>query len=343
MWRVGIVGCGGIAVVHAEAILKMENAMICGFADPIVERAESMRHRFGVSDAGIYESAAKLIAHERPDAIHICTPHYLHVPMAISALEQGIHVFMEKPPAISREQFEALRQAADRAKARLGFCFQNRYNPDTEYLDQMIEQGTFGTLLGAKAFVTWRRDADYYARSPWKGNFREEGGSALINQAIHSLDLILMWLGEPVTASASMTNHHLPGLIETEDTCEAYLSFAHGERALIYASNAWVEDAPVQIELVFSRAMVRMERNELLIEHRPQGDVEHKSFAESKTCGKDYWGNGHIRCIEDFYRSIDEKRPFRNSIDSVKNTFLTMMKLYESAGMPGGHNEYGRS
>ncbi len=331
MQRVGIIGCGNIATVHAEAILRSKRAVICGFADPLTDRGEHFQQTYGNSESHVYESISKLIAHERPDAIHLCTPHALHVPMAISALQQGIHVMMEKPPAVSREQFEALIEAQNTSEAYLGICFQNRYNNTVRKVDELIREGSLGELLGGRAFVTWKRDASYYEQAPWKGTLREEGGSALINQGIHSLDLLLHWLGEPTQVETTMANHHLQGLTETEDTCEAYLTFAGGKRALLYISDAYVEDAPVLIELSFTNSIARIEEDCLTLIDRATGHKRDVTFAEESGSGKRYWGSSHNRCIDDFYRAIETKTPYQNDLSSVRDTFETMMKMYETA------------
>ncbi len=335
MLRVGIIGCGGIAAVHAKALSEMTDAILCGFADPKQERAERLRQKFGGPDSHSYESMGKLIAHEKPDVLHLCTPHALHVPMAITALRQGIHVFMEKPPAVSAEQFEELSRVCEETDARLGICFQNRYNRTTEKALQLIRERDLGKLLGGRAFVTWHRDAAYYTESDWKGSFETEGGSALINQAIHTLDLLLMWLGEPLTVEATMANHHLQGVIRTEDTCEVYMTFPEGRRGLLYASNAWVEDAPVQLELSFEKGLLRLEDDRVTLTERESGTEKTEVMAFRENGAKRYWGEGHLRCISDFYEAILKDRPYQNDLSSVRNTFTTLMRIYEAAGMSG--------
>ncbi len=332
MLRVGIIGCGNIAEVHAKALSKMEEVRICGFADPITERAKRYQKLYGNSESHTYESLGKLIAHEKPDVIHLCTPHALHVPMAITALGQGIHVFMEKPPAVTTEQFEELCRAEHESQARLGICFQNRYNLTTGKANELIRDKNPGKLLGGRAFVTWRRDASYYEGDTWKGSMEQEGGSALINQAIHSLDLLLTWLGEPASVEATISNHHLQDVIDTEDTCEAYLTFPDGARACLYASNAWVEDAPVLLELVFENGRIRIEDDTVTYTDKATGQKETFSFAFKEDGTKRYWGEGHARCIADFYEKVQNGRPYRNDLSSVKNTFRTVMNIYEAAG-----------
>ena len=207
--RSAIVGCGGIAQVHARALSEMPEAELIAFADVIPERAETMAGKYG---GRAYSSLDELLDHEKIDVLHICTPHYLHTPMAQAAAERGINVFTEKPPVIDRQQWTEFKQLGD--KVRVGICFQNRYNGSTRALKDLLSTGEPGKVLGSRGFVTWRRDAPYYTESGWRGALSTEGGGALINQAIHTLDLMAYFLGPGQVLGASLSNRHLKGIIE---------------------------------------------------------------------------------------------------------------------------------
>ena len=150
-----------------------------------------------------------------------------------------------------------------------------------------------------------------------------------MNQAIHTLDLIVQFMGNPLTAQASMKNHHLVGEIEEEDTMEAYIRFEKAS-ACLYATNAYVTDSPVLIELECENGSIRMEENKLWIRYK-NGTGKTFSFAKASGVGKSYWGNSHGRCITDYYESLYTGNEFRNSLENVKDTFSLTMDLYESA------------
>lgn len=337
MKRVGIVGCGGIARVHAWALQQMEDICIVGFADIRRDRAEAFALEYTDGKAGVYDSLPDMLAGEKPDVVHICTPHYLHVPMAIETLKGGASFFSEKPPAISMEQFEMLEQAMNAAKKcngrRLfgGFCFQNRYNATIRKTDEILQSGNLGEVRGVRAFVTWRRDEDYYA-TDWKGRLDTEGGGALINQSIHTLDLMLRYLGSPTTVKASIANHHLQDAIEVEDTVEAWMNFEGGKRACFYASTAYATDAPVILEIQCDTGSINIIDKTLTV--RKSGEAPQFITVENDqgtACGvaKDYWGNSHLTCIRDFYEKMDNGERFQNDLEGVKNTMATMMKIYD--------------
>ncbi len=334
MKRVGLVGCGNIGNVHAMTIAGMSENRLCAFADIIPERARAFAGQYGTEDTAVYNSLEAMLKGEDLDVVHICTPHVCHVPMAITALKKNCHVFLEKPPALNRKEFEDLEQAAAVSRQAVGICFQNRYNEATEKVSELLAGGTLGKIRGGRVFVTWNRNAPYYTESGWRGSLKTEGGGVLINQSIHALDLLLLWMGEPVSVEASMQNHRLKGYIEVEDTLEAYLTFSNGEepvRAAFFATNAYVSDEPVFIELACEHGFVRMEGGRVWYQTGEHSSPVFWQEADRSLPGKAYWGNGHGACIQDFYQSLDSGKPYRNSLSSTETTFKAVMDIYDSA------------
>lgn len=336
MKRVGIIGCGGITQTHAWALQQIEQVKLIALSDILPERASLYSEKYTNNEAAVYEDYKKMLAIEKPDVVHICTPHYLHVPVAIEALKLGIHVFCEKPPAISRSEFELLKQVAEKSEARLGFCFQNRYNETTRQLDALIEKRTLGKVTGARAFVTWKRDDDYY-EVPWKGSIVQSGGGALINQSIHTLDLLLRYFKEPVLVKASMHNHHLSDSVEVEDTVEAWMEFEDHARACFYASTAYVTDAPVILEYQCEHGSITV-MNQVITIRTENGEQNSILCQEPKGIGKSYWGSGHLSCIKDFYQALYFGKPYPNDWNGVKKTFDVTMQIYEEGQK--GKNKY---
>ena len=280
---------------------------------------------------------------ERPDVLHICTPHYLHVPMAQYALQRGIHVFCEKPPVISEEQLACLEKVVAEGSGRAGFCFQNRYNPSILYVKELLASGKAGKVKGARGIVTWHRDAAYYTESGWRGKLETEGGGALINQSIHTMDLLGVLLGKPVSVEAQTANHHLPGIIEVEDTMEAYIRYENAA-ACFYATTAYTEDAPPLIEISCENVVIRIEDLDVTLFWRDgsgengrteRGRVERPEIVRKQALGKSYWGTGHLDCITDFYRCLKTGERFAQDLDGVRDTVRLMLAAYESAECAG--------
>jgi len=318
--RAAIIGCGRIATVHAYALSVNKDVKICGFADIVKERAEEFAGKYG---GNAYENIEELVRKERPEVVHLCTPHYLHTPHAIMCLKKGIHVFAEKPISISKEEFAML----NRQKGNLGICFQNRYNPEVEYIKEALSEQRFGKVLGARAFVTWNRDDRYYTESVWRGKWATEGGGALINQGIHTLDLILYFLGRPTMVEAIGTNYHLRDVIQVEDTLSIFLGYKDIS-ANIFITTSYCTDAPVFLEIICDRAAIRLEGTELSLLSGNKKEIVHldKSYV---TCGKNYWGSGHIACISDFYQTLKEGRQPPLGISEVELTMKTMFQIYD--------------
>lgn len=334
--KVGIVGCGSVAQIHAQALAVTEGVRLFACADIVPERAEKMALAYG---AKAYADFHEMLDAEALDALHITTPHSLHVPMAEAAASRGVAVFMEKPPAVTPAQWERL--SALEGVVPVGICFQNRYNGATRALSERLAAGEAGRVLGARAFVTWRRDAAYYTQSGWRGAWATEGGGALINQAIHTLDLLVYLLGSPDTWQASMHNRRLGGVIEVEDTVEAWIGFGDVP-ALFYATTAHCADAPVLLEIVCEKAVYRIEGTALTCRFA-DGRVETPPLDEEKALGKGYWGNGHVPCIRDFYGCLKTGGRFPIGIADVRDTVRLMLGLYAAGGMrpPQGHTKEG--
>ena len=221
-----------------------------------------------------------MLAHEAIDVLHICTPHALHVPMAEEAVARGIKVFTEKPPVISREhwaRFSALNSS-------VGICFQNRYNKNIRHVKQLLDTGAVGRVTGARAVVAWYRDAPYYQNSGWRGTWALEGGGVLINQAIHTLDLLVMLLGPHTGVDTYMANRQLQGVIEVEDTrCGLPL----GTPSAVYRHQMlYSTSAPVRDTDRLRTGGVDRGDNRLAIFWR-SGRIERIAFEQPDALGKD--------------------------------------------------------
>ena len=321
MVRVGIVGCGNIGKVHAEVLKNMKHIQIQAFVDKNLENALKLAKIYGGDNTGCYSSLSEMLSTEEIDVLHICTPHYLHVSMAKEALARKIHVFMEKPPAISKEEFFSLKEAKNQSGKEVGICFQNRYNKTTEKICDSLKNRTLGKIKGARAFLTWNRQAGYYEESGWRGMWSMEGGGVLINQAIHTLDLLTYFFGKAEQVEVSMHNHHLKNVIEVEDTIEAYYNHFLPEMC------AFMLRMPMQRTLrYYWRLYVKMGKSEWKVnDWKLQKTMERKyayDFTKKERWeGKKYWGNSHQTCIQDFYDSIAAGRAYRNRLESVENTF----------------------
>lgn len=196
-----IVGCGDVSVVHAEALAAVGNVDLVAVCDTHPGRLAAATQRWGVPG---FTSHEQLYAAVHPDVVHVATPRAAHEDPTVDALAAGIHVLQEKPLAATLAQGERIFAAAAGAAERgtkVGTCFQNRYNTSSQTLHQLLTSGALGAVQGCYATVVWAGTADYYRSRPWRGSWVGSGGGLLINQAIHTLDLVA-WLRGGVSAVA---------------------------------------------------------------------------------------------------------------------------------------------
>jgi predicted dehydrogenase len=245
-------------------------------------------------------------------------------------LAQGVSVLLEKPIAHTVEAAEMLVSAARRSTAILGVCLQNRYNENALRLHELLKAGALGRVLGARAAVTWHRDAEYYARREWRGRWATAGGGVLMNQAIHTLDL-LRWLLGPIDEVRGVVGTLALSQIEVEDT--AALQLRHRTAAgdvvgsVLHATNGHVENSPVELEVITERACARLGLD-LSITYR-DGRTELFEATNAATGPRAYWGDSHRLLIEDFYRHVRAGQQFWIDGPTALESLRAIQAVYE--------------
>lgn len=324
--QTAVIGCGLISKNHLKAMKNVTTAEVAAVCDIDREKAEKTAAEYGI--AKVYDDYRQILQDESIDAVHICTPHYLHSQMAIDSLNAGKHVLCEKPMALSTADAALMKEARDKAGKQLAICFQNRYNEASVYMKQLMDSGKLGKLLGARGQVTWNRKPEYYATSPWRGRWATEGGGVLINQAIHTFDL-LQWLTcDMKTVEASISTKRLKDAIEVEDTVDVLMTGPDGERILFYASNCYVKNAPVELEIIGENGSLKMIGNQVFTEL--DGKIEAHDYSSGVVLGKDYWGSGHGFLIQDFYDCIETGRAFPISAEEAAVSVKLLEAIYTS-------------
>ncbi|MDD0858763.1 Gfo/Idh/MocA family oxidoreductase [Arthrobacter alpinus] len=291
MPRVAIIGCGDVATVHFEALAAIDGAELVAVCDTDPDRLAAAAAAHGVPG---YADVVTLLEEVRPDVVHVCTPHNQHADPAIAALERGINVISEKPLASTMADGERLAAAAAASTARIGICFQNRYNQAVQAMAQRLASGEFGAVLGGSGTVMWHRSASYYESRPWRGNWVGGGGGLLMNQAIHTLDLLQWMMGGVMQVSGHAATHALGGAIDVEDTAEIVLTHANGVRSVFYATLANSVNAPITVDIVAEKATLQL-RGDLVITHN-DGRVELIEERRASS-GDGTIGASHISCI----------------------------------------------
>ena len=323
IYKIAVVGCGGISVNHISAILECEGTSVVALCDVKPERAEAKRDRFGL-DSKIYADYDEMLDKETLDAVHIATPHYLHADMAIKALTRGINVFLEKPMCINHAEIEAMLEAERRSAARICVCFQNRYNPSTIKARDIAEAD--GGVISAYGSVFWERNEKYYTESGWRGAYATEGGGVMINQAIHTIDLLCYYLGKPTTLIATKAKHHLKNVIEVEDTCEGVINFESGKSANFYATTSFHAFDSTTVFLKTKNHIIEMRHGHLYVDfEKCDPDVE-----DTMVIGKPCYGSGHFILIKEFYSALKTGAPMPVTLESASFALRILLAAYNS-------------
>ncbi len=231
--KYGVVGVGIIGRVHVDVAAKLKETELVAIADVNIANAKAVAEKYHVR---WYQNYVEMLEKEKLDAISICTPHNLHYPIAMKALEYNTHVLVEKPMALSVKEADEMIAKARRLDLKLGVVFQHRTKPLSISIKRLIEEGKLGELYRALLEYCTYRDQRYYRSGPWRGTWKGEGGGVLINQAIHFIDLFQWFIGKKPSRLAAFINT-LTHEIEVEDLASAVIEFEGGTQGVIHVSS----------------------------------------------------------------------------------------------------------
>lgn len=302
--RVGVIGCGNISVMHLDSIAAFEEAQLVAVCDIKPDRAEKAAKKYNTK---AYTDYKQMLAEAQLDAVHICLPHYLHVPVACDAFEAGVHVLSEKPMSIRYEDAVRAVELAEKKGVHYGVIFQCRYNTPSQLVKQRITDGSLGAVKCGRTTLTWYRPDNYYDKSDWKGTWDKEGGGVIIDQAIHSLDLANWMIGsEPVEVQSSLHNRNHEIMV-VEDSAEGLIKYKNGALLSFFAMNNFLVDEPIEIRLICEHGKAIFSYDKATIEYH-DGRIEtvdnQTPDVLKNSGGKDYWGFQHAAQVKQFYNAV---------------------------------------
>jgi predicted dehydrogenase len=329
--QVGLIGAGNISDTHARALCAMSGVEIAAVYAPTLARAEGLAAKYGGAP---HDSLERMLAQRPLDMVVIGTPSGLHADHGIAAASRGLHVLVEKPIDVTTMRADALIQAAARANVTLGVIFQDRLKPDVQRLKALVEAGRLGTPILADARVKWYRPPSYYRDSRWRGTRALDGGGALINQGVHTVDLLL-WLFGPVRRVFGRT---IAGLhaIEVEDTAVAVLEFANGAVGTLEAATSAYPGYSRQIELTGSNGTVKLDGDDLTaIDLKDVRDDERPAAGRGTTVSAASAAvadaTAHVRVFEDFMRAAGERAAPACDGPGGRHSVALIEAIYQSA------------
>ncbi len=302
--HIGLIGGGNITETHARAARALPGVEIAAIYGTNADKVARLCREHGGKH---YSDLVEFLAHRPMGLVAIGSPSGLHAVQGIAAAQRGLHVLTEKPIDITTERADALIAATDKAGVKLGVFFQDRCKPDILRVKKAVDTGVLGRPILADARVKWFRPPDYYAKSRWRGTWALDGGGALINQAVHTVDLMLWLFGDVISVQAtSKASLHA---IEAEDTLVALLEFANGALGVLQAATSAYPGYPRQLELTGSEGTLIIAQDRLFAaDLRNQsadlqcgGKADQNPSASSPVVSDI---RGHQFVLEDFLHSI---------------------------------------
>ncbi len=336
----GIIGAGAIAEVHARAIQSIEGMKLTGIYDIHPEKTNAFGLKYKCK---AFPSAEELCRDKTTDIVCICTPSGAHLEPSLTAIREGKHCIIEKPLEISLERCDRIIEEGIKSKVSIAGIFPMRFSDVNITLKKAVDAGRFGNLVMGDAYIKWYRTAAYYREVKWRASLKNGGGGALMNQGIHSVDLLQWCMGEVDSVSAfAASRSHTD--IEVEDTVVAALRFRNGALGVIEASTAVNPGFYRKIEILGTNGSAVVEEEcirtwKFETEEEEEEDKRiRESFSGEHTSGggvsdpKAISDAGHIRQITDFIESLDKHRqPAVDGLEARKAVEI-VLAVYKSAG-----------
>ncbi|MBN1909721.1 MAG: Gfo/Idh/MocA family oxidoreductase [Pirellulales bacterium] len=308
----GIIGCGMISNFHARAVGDIRGAKVVACQDAVPAAAERLAKETGCRP---YAKLKDMLADPEVDVVTIGTPSGAHLEPAVAAARAGKHVIVEKPLEITLKRCDKIIAECEKAGVTLSTIFPSRFHRTSVEIKKALDQGRFGQLTAGDAYVKWYRSQEYYDSGAWRGTWELDGGGALMNQAIHSVDLLL-WLMGPVVEIRAQTALLAHKRIDVEDHAVATLRFANGALGVIEASTAVYPGYLKRIEINGTAGSAVMEEEDLVkwdfAKAKPRDTEIHKQMAAAVSTGggaadpSAIGHHGHTHQFQDVLKAIQK-------------------------------------
>lgn len=257
LFGIGIIGCGNISDVQAQAIRESANGKLVSAFSRTETNLKRITDKYGING---FMDLGKFLNDDELDAVSICTPSGTHLDYAVKAAVTGKHVIIEKPIEVTIERANQIIDVCRKNNVRLAVIYQNRFIDDVIKMKKSIDDGDIGQIFLADAYVKWFRSQDYYDSADWRGTFELDGGGVLINQAIHTIDL-LVWLAGDIESINGQVGTFTHNNIEGEDNAVAALKFESGAIGVLEASTSAIPAFKRKIELHGDKGTAVLEGN----------------------------------------------------------------------------------
>ncbi len=331
--RFGMAGTGVGANFFAQAFSSLsenDRARLVAVNSRRESRAKEYASKWGLKK--YYTDYGRMLEDPEIDAVIISTPHFLHYKMTIEAIKMNKHVLVDKPMAINLKEADEMIAEAERKGVKLGVNLQSRFDPVYRKIKEAVDDGRFGRLILGEALVKWYRTQEYYSSSSWRGRWATEGGGALINQAIHTIDLLLWIMGSPkmLWGQIDTVAHE----IEVEDIAVATVRFENEALGVIEGSTALYPGFPHKLAIYGTDGMALAEGDTL---RRWSIKGMEETVLEERKEGLQAWSRpemlpatNHASLLKDFARAVlEDREPYVNGYEGRRSIEL-IMAIYRS-------------
>jgi predicted dehydrogenase len=347
--RFAVVGAGVIGRHHARVISHLEDAELTVVVDPAGDAAEKLAAEYGALTAARLDEA---LARDDVDAVAVCTPSGIHAEQATAVLEAGKHVIVEKPVDVSLAAARRLADVQARSSGLATVISQHRYDPSSLAVHEAVRAGSLGVVTSGVATVSWWRSQAYYDSGGWRGTWDLDGGGSLMNQSIHTLDLLVWMLGRPVEVTA-YTDRLAHTDIEVEDTAVAIIRFESGALGVVHATTAAYPGLTARLQIHGSQGSAVIDDDALTYFHAQSLDpgseapaygagtsgnqasllLPHAGDGTGPTAGSDpaALSVAHSRQYVDYIDAIRSGRTPRVTVDDAYTTLAVVLAIYRSA------------
>ena len=326
--HVGIIGSGNISGTHTRAALAIPGVAVSAVWGPTRDKAARLAETAG---AAAYDDLERFLQHKPMDLVAIGTPSGVHAEQAIAAAQRGLHVLVEKPVDVQTARIDRLIATVERVGVQAGVFFQDRLKPDIVRLKELVTSGALGSLVFAAGRVPWYRPPEYYRDSRWRGTWGLDGGGALMNQGIHTVD-VLQWLMGPVARLSARTATRLHD-IEVEDTAVAVLEFASGALGTIEAMTSVYPGYGRRVEVTGSNGTAVLEGDTLVKVDLRGGSAVSADAAPTVAASSPLVADAsaHQRILQDFLDAISAGRPPVVDLREGRRSVAIVEAIYGSA------------
>jgi UDP-N-acetyl-2-amino-2-deoxyglucuronate dehydrogenase len=335
----GIIGCGMIADFHAKALEQVRGGKLVACYDVRPEGVERVSKAFGATP---YTDMKAFLAHPGLDIVTIATPSGAHMEPCLAAAKAGKHVICEKPLEVTLERCDRMIAACKKARVLLAGVFQSRVSGAVNALKKAVDQGRFGRISLADASVKWFRPQSYYDSGAWRGTYKLDGGGALMNQSIHTID-ILQWLVGPIESIGAFADCLTHKRLETEDTAVAVLRFKNGALGVLEGATSATPGHPRQIQISGENGSVFLEDDKFTCwqfnkERKSDAAIMKEFGASSGGAGGGGAADpkaisivGHVMLFQDLVRALKTgKKPTVDGVEARKSVEI-ILAVYQSA------------